>query len=150
MGRSASKSLSLLSLGLERKCKCYNGYFVNGYLKCHHITDGNTDRLKSVGISQRVRKQLLVMPPHHRRPYRHMQVRWYFTENSKTITGNAIISLTDTPTYVRPSVFHREFENNYLKCHHITDGLKSVGISQRVQKQLLVMPPHHRRPHRRT
>ena len=21
-----------------------------------------------------------------------------------------------------PSVFHREFENNYLKCHPITDG----------------------------
>jgi len=32
MGRSAPKSLSLLSLGPERKCKCYNGYFVNGYV----------------------------------------------------------------------------------------------------------------------
>jgi len=32
MGRSAPKSLSSLSLGLERKCKCYNGYFVNGYV----------------------------------------------------------------------------------------------------------------------
>ena len=27
MGRSASKSLSSLSLGPERKVKCYNGYF---------------------------------------------------------------------------------------------------------------------------
>jgi len=26
MGRSAPKSLSSLSLGPERKCKCYNGY----------------------------------------------------------------------------------------------------------------------------
>jgi len=26
MGRSAAKSLSLLSPGLERKVKCYNGY----------------------------------------------------------------------------------------------------------------------------
>jgi len=32
MERSAAKSLSLLSLGLERKVKCYNGYFVNGYV----------------------------------------------------------------------------------------------------------------------
>ena len=32
MGRSVSKSLSLLSLGPERKVKCYNGYFVNGYV----------------------------------------------------------------------------------------------------------------------
>jgi hypothetical protein len=32
MGRSASKSLSSLRLGLERKVKCYNGYFVNGYI----------------------------------------------------------------------------------------------------------------------
>jgi hypothetical protein len=32
MGRSAPKSLSSLSLGPERKCKCYNGYFVNGYV----------------------------------------------------------------------------------------------------------------------
>jgi len=32
MGRSAPKSLSSLSLGLERKCKCSNEYFVNGYV----------------------------------------------------------------------------------------------------------------------
>ena len=32
MRRSAPKSLSSLSLGLERKVKCYNGYFVNGYV----------------------------------------------------------------------------------------------------------------------
>ena len=32
MGRSVSKSFSLLSLGPERKVKCYNGYFVNGYV----------------------------------------------------------------------------------------------------------------------
>jgi hypothetical protein len=32
MGRSAPKSLSSLSLGPERKCKCYNEYFVNGYV----------------------------------------------------------------------------------------------------------------------
>jgi hypothetical protein len=32
IGGSAAISLSLLSLGLERKVKCYNGYFVNGYV----------------------------------------------------------------------------------------------------------------------
>ena len=32
MGRSAPKSLSSLSLGSERKCKCYNGYFIHGYV----------------------------------------------------------------------------------------------------------------------
>jgi hypothetical protein len=32
MGRGAAKSLSLLSLGPERKIKCYNGYFINGYV----------------------------------------------------------------------------------------------------------------------
>jgi hypothetical protein len=32
MGRSAPKSLSSFSLGPERKCKCYNGYFINGYV----------------------------------------------------------------------------------------------------------------------
>jgi len=32
MGMSASISLSLLSLGPERKVKCYNEYFVNGYV----------------------------------------------------------------------------------------------------------------------
>jgi len=31
MGRSAAILLSLLSLGPERKVKCYNEYFVNGY-----------------------------------------------------------------------------------------------------------------------
>jgi len=29
MRRSVAKSLSSLSLGLERKVKCYNGYFIN-------------------------------------------------------------------------------------------------------------------------
>ena len=32
MGRSAVKLLSSLSLGLKRKVKCYNEYFVNGYV----------------------------------------------------------------------------------------------------------------------
>jgi len=32
MGGSDAISLSLLSLGPERKVKCYNGYFVNGYV----------------------------------------------------------------------------------------------------------------------
>jgi len=32
MGRSAPKSLSSLILEPERKCKCYNGYFVNRYV----------------------------------------------------------------------------------------------------------------------
>jgi hypothetical protein len=32
MRRSAAKSLSSLSLSPERKVKCYNMYFVNGYV----------------------------------------------------------------------------------------------------------------------
>jgi len=32
MRRSVAKSLFSLSLGRERKVKCYNGYFVNGYV----------------------------------------------------------------------------------------------------------------------
>jgi hypothetical protein len=32
MGVSAAISLSLLSLGSERKVKCYNGYFISGYI----------------------------------------------------------------------------------------------------------------------
>ena len=32
MGGSAAISLSLLSLDPERKVKCYNEYFVNGYV----------------------------------------------------------------------------------------------------------------------
>jgi len=32
MGSSDVKSLSSLSLGPERKVKCYNGYFINGYV----------------------------------------------------------------------------------------------------------------------
>jgi hypothetical protein len=32
MGMNASVTLSLLSLGPERKVKCYNKYFVNGYV----------------------------------------------------------------------------------------------------------------------
>ena len=32
MEKCVAISLSSLSLGLERKDKCYNGYFVNGYV----------------------------------------------------------------------------------------------------------------------
>jgi hypothetical protein len=32
MRRNAAKSLSSPSLGIERKVKCYNGYFFNGYV----------------------------------------------------------------------------------------------------------------------
>jgi hypothetical protein len=32
MRKSVAKSSSSLSLGPERKVKCYNGYFVNGYV----------------------------------------------------------------------------------------------------------------------
>jgi hypothetical protein len=32
IGRGAAKLLSSLSLGPERKVKCYNRYFVNGYV----------------------------------------------------------------------------------------------------------------------
>jgi hypothetical protein len=32
MRKNASVSLSLLSLGPERKVKCYNKYFINGYV----------------------------------------------------------------------------------------------------------------------
>jgi hypothetical protein len=64
-------------------------------------------------------------------------VRRHFTESSKIITWNATQSSTATPTDLRPSAFHREFENNYLKCHPITDGhtdaFKSVGKLSAVQ-----------------
>jgi hypothetical protein len=78
--------------------------FKNNYLKCHPINDGHTDGHKSVGISHK---------------------------NSKIITWNATLSPTGTPMAICPLAFHRKFENNYLKCHPITDGhtdeFKSVG-----------------------
>jgi len=96
------------------------------------------------------------MPPHHRRTHRRPYIRRHFTESSKIITWNATTSPTDTPTALYPSAFHREFqiitwnattsptdtptalylsafhrefENNYLKCHHITDGHTDGFIS---------------------
>jgi len=34
-----------------------------------------------------------------------------------------------TPTALSPLAFRREFENNYLKCHHITDDYTDDFIS---------------------
>jgi len=42
MGGSAAISLSLLSLDPERKVKCYNRYFVNGYV--FHIEEYGHER----------------------------------------------------------------------------------------------------------
>jgi len=43
--------------------------------------------------------------------------RRHFTKSSKIITWNA--TFTDVYTDgISPSAFHREFKNNYLKCHN--------------------------------
>jgi len=48
MGGSAVISLSLISLGPERKVKCYNGYFVNEYV-FHTKEYGNERKTYSNG-----------------------------------------------------------------------------------------------------
>jgi hypothetical protein len=49
IGRSAAISLSSLSLGLERKVKCYNGYFINGYV-FHTEEYGHGKRAYNSGV----------------------------------------------------------------------------------------------------
>jgi hypothetical protein len=49
MGVNAAISLSLLSLGAERKVKCYNGYFVNGYI-FHTEEYGNGRKTYTSGV----------------------------------------------------------------------------------------------------
>ena len=62
------------------------------------ITDGVTDVILSVDISQRVRKQLREMP-----------------QSPMPLPTD---SPTPTPTDLSSSASHREFENNYRKCHY--------------------------------
>jgi hypothetical protein len=49
MGMSAAKSLSSLSLGPERKVKCYNGYFFNGYV-LHTEEYGHGRKTYNIGV----------------------------------------------------------------------------------------------------
>ena len=56
MGGSVVISLSLLSLGPERKVKCYNMYFVNGYV-FHTEEYGHGRKTTTVFV---LRDQLLV------------------------------------------------------------------------------------------
>jgi hypothetical protein len=49
MGKSVAISLSSLSLGLERKDKCYNGYFVNGYV-FHTEEYGHGRKIYNIGV----------------------------------------------------------------------------------------------------
>jgi hypothetical protein len=49
MGRGAAKSLSSLTLGLERKVKCYNGYFVNVYV-FHTKEYGHGRKTYNIGV----------------------------------------------------------------------------------------------------
>ena len=49
MGGSAAISLSLLSLGPERKVKCYNGYFVNGHV-FHTEEYGHGRKTYNIGV----------------------------------------------------------------------------------------------------
>jgi hypothetical protein len=48
-GRSAAISLSSLSPGPERKVKCYNEYFVNGYV-FHTEEYGNGRKAYNIGV----------------------------------------------------------------------------------------------------
>jgi len=104
-------------------------YFVtrHNYLKCHNHRRPYR-RITSVGISQRIRKQLFEMPPSPTSIPTDL-VRRHFTESSKTITWNATITDVNTKG-LSPSAFHKEFENNYLKCHNhrrLYRRIKSVG-----------------------
>ena len=47
-GRNTCASLSLLSLDPERKVKCYNGNFVNGYV--FHIEEYGHGRRRNNGV----------------------------------------------------------------------------------------------------
>jgi hypothetical protein len=49
MGMSATKSLSSLSVGPERKVKCYNEYFVNGYV-FHTEEYGHARKIYNNGV----------------------------------------------------------------------------------------------------
>jgi hypothetical protein len=49
MGRSAAKSLSSLSLGPLKKVKCYNEYFVNGYV-FHTEEYGHGRKTYNIGV----------------------------------------------------------------------------------------------------
>ena len=49
MGGNAAISLSLLSLGPERKVKWYNGYFVNGYV-FHTEEYGHERKIYNIGV----------------------------------------------------------------------------------------------------
>jgi hypothetical protein len=53
MGRSAPKSLSSLSIRPERKCKCYNEYFVNEYV-FHTEEYGQERRTYNSGVCVKV------------------------------------------------------------------------------------------------
>jgi len=53
----------------------------------------------------------------HRRPYQRTNFRRHFTKSWKIITWNATIANVHTDGQ-RPSAFHRELKNNYLKCHY--------------------------------
>jgi len=49
MGGSAAISLSLLYLGPERRVKCYNGYFSNGYV-FHTEEYGHGRKTYNIGV----------------------------------------------------------------------------------------------------
>jgi hypothetical protein len=57
MGGSAALSLSLLGMGPERKVKCYNGYFINGYV-FHTEEYGHERKTYNSGVC--IRDRLLV------------------------------------------------------------------------------------------
>jgi hypothetical protein len=57
MGGSAAISMSLLGLSPERKVKCYNGYFINGYV--FHIEEYRHER-KTYNSGVCIRDRLLV------------------------------------------------------------------------------------------
>jgi len=58
LGGNVSVTLSLLSLGPERKVKCYNGHFINGYV--FHTKEYGQDKKRYIIVEFVLMDRLLI------------------------------------------------------------------------------------------
>jgi hypothetical protein len=139
MGGSAAISLSLLCLDPERKVKCYNGYFVNGYV-FHTEEYGHGRKIYNSGVCIKGSTSSEFEVDYYGRLEEVIELQYHSEQNRVFLFKCYWYDTTDREIRVdphyglveyNPSVFHRELQKNYGFCHihrRITDGFSDSNI----------------------
>jgi len=130
MARSAAKSLSSLSLGPERKVKCYNGYFVNGYV-FHTEEYGHRRKTYNIGICVKGSTSSKLEVDYYDRLEEVVELQYHSEQNRVFLFNCYWYDMTDRGIRVDPHYGLVEI-NSKARLHNVNDVFVFVKQCQQV------------------